>query len=44
MAVRQAVDRHDLSTIAHLTETRAGLHKLRTILRKALPPEFRMAP
>jgi len=36
MAVRQAVDRHDLSTMARLTETKAGLRKLRAILYQAL--------
>ena len=44
MAVRQAVDRHDLSTIARLTETKAGQCKLRRILYQALPLEFRMPP
>ena len=44
MAVRQAVDCHDLSTMARLTATKAGLRKLRAILYQALPLEFRMTP
>lgn len=41
-AIRQQVDRHDLKTIECYLESKRGLRKLKQLVRRACPPEFRI--